>query len=116
MKKVKRKWGYYRTLLTAPKIKVKLLCFEGWQGLSIQRHFYRNELWFALWTNGYIILNGKCRDMWLPFQWLTVRRGNWHQFINYGKKSYFIEVQYGELIDEEDIERVLTWKETERYL
>lgn len=109
--KTERQWGYYRILHDVPGCKVKELTIEPGQSLSMQRHFKRHEFWHV--TEGNCIL-----DMRLPsgyalppldmitFSQVQIPQGDWHRLSNpYDKPCRIVEIQYGEVCDEEDIER-----------
>jgi len=97
---VKRKWGFYITLISAARFKVKILRFYEGLSCSKQYHYYRNELWLVL--RGMGKLNTK-----------IVRKGDWrvihkkrtHQFTAL-KPSWVLEIQYGDKCEEEDIVRL----------
>jgi cytidyltransferase-like protein len=109
--KTERQWGYYRILHDVPGCKVKELTVEPGKTLSMQKHFKRNEYW--------LVSEGKCdvlsmmeNGYQLPTQTLTAHNsykipvGDWHQLSNpYNEPCRIVEIQYGELCVEEDIER-----------
>lgn len=109
--KTERQWGYYRILHDVPGCKVKELTVEPGKTLSMQKHFKRNEYW--------LVSEGKCdvlsmmdNGYKLPTQTLTEHNsykipvGDWHQLSNpYSEPCRIVEIQYGELCVEEDIER-----------
>jgi mannose-6-phosphate isomerase-like protein (cupin superfamily) len=106
-----RSWGYYRVLHTVGSgVKVKELTVEPGKTLSMQRHFYRSELWFV--AEGIATLysledNEKTHigDYGL-FQSLTINTEDWHQLANEQDFDLkVIEIQYGDKCIEEDIER-----------
>ena len=109
---VKRRWGKFMVIFQDEKCKVKELIIEPAKGISYQRHFKRSEIWF--------ISKGKAsvkhaKDDKLKYELFrleeddvfTVRRGDWHQITNisFTKPLHIIEIQYGEELSEEDIER-----------
>jgi cytidyltransferase-like protein len=109
--KTERQWGYYRILHDVPGCKVKELTVEPGQSLSMQRHFKRHEFWHV--TEGNCVL-----DMRLPsgyalppmdmttFSQVQIPQGDWHRLSNpYDTPCRIVEIQYGEVCDEEDIER-----------
>jgi cytidyltransferase-like protein len=109
--KTLRQWGYYRVLHDVPGCKVKELTIEPGKSLSMQKHFKRNEHW--------LVAEGKCNVLsilssgyTLPTTTLSkhnsyhVPLGEWHQLSNpYNEACRIIEIQYGEVCIEEDIER-----------
>jgi cytidyltransferase-like protein len=109
--KTVRSWGYYRILHDVQGCKVKELTVDPGKSLSMQRHKQRNEYW--------LVSEGKCdvlsmmnNGYKLPTQTLTqhnsykIPAGDWHQLSNpYSEPCRIVEIQYGELCVEEDIER-----------
>ena len=81
--------------------------------MSFQRHFHRSEVWF--------ISEGKCKVRFTEneetgYETLTlskedtfhVKKQQWHQLINpYDDVCKIIEIQYGNILEETDIERLL---------
>lgn len=98
----RRKWGYYLTLLSGKRFKVKLLYFRKGASCSMQRHFKRKELWLLIFGHGYLKVSGKAQ---------TLRKGDyglvplkaWHQF-KAKRSSLVLEIQTG-YCREDDIER-----------
>ena len=113
----KRLWGDFYDLFSDDYVKVKELIVYPKQGMSFQRHFKRNELWF--------ISHGKCEVNYShqdPEKVLSkhLQKGDrldvpvtsWHQITNpYDEECRIIEIQYGEETIEEDIERLSYYKE-----
>jgi cytidyltransferase-like protein len=109
--KTERQWGYYRILHDVPGCKVKELTVEPGKSLSMQRHFKRHEFWHV--TEGNCILDMKLPSGYsLPpmdlttFSQVQIPQGDWHRLSNpYDTPCRIVEIQYGEVCDEEDIER-----------
>jgi cytidyltransferase-like protein len=107
--KTQRPWGWYRVLDDKKTYKVKELVINPGQSLSMQRHFKRNEHWY--------VLKGRCVIDTIYLDTKTSRYMNkddsyiigkevWHQGINkFEEPCHILEVQYGEICVEEDIER-----------
>lgn len=104
-----RPWGYYKVLNDQKTYKVKELVVESKKSLSLQKHNNRNEHWY--------ILSGKC-DVLTIFNeqrtfvtknindFYTVKQNVWHQIQNnYDTDCHILEIQYGTICDESDIER-----------
>lgn len=114
--KTERPWGYYRVLheeisSTGFATKVKELTVMPGQSLSMQRHEHRFELWHV--SDGtasvkFIDFQGRNGDLDIIEQHrYSINRGSWHQLYNKTNKPVkVIEIQYGELCDETDIERL----------
>lgn len=109
--KTERPWGYYRVLHDVAGCKVKELTIDPGKKLSLQRHFKRNEYWLVSegrcdviseMPNGYrmpaVFLN-RHDNRYTPV-------GEWHQLCNpYDEPCRIVEIQYGEICEESDIER-----------
>ena len=109
--KTLRQWGYYRILHDVEGCKVKELTVEPSKSLSMQKHFKRNEYWLV--TEGKCDVNTMLPDSSSPMtltlsqhQSYHVDMNYWHQLTNpYSTPCRIVEVQYGEMCIEEDIER-----------
>jgi cytidyltransferase-like protein len=109
--KTDRPWGYYRVLYDIPGTKVKELTINPGKSLSLQRHTNRAEFWHVsegacaveqTMPNGY-----RLPTVTLETQsQLVIPQNEWHRIYNpFEKPCKIIEVQYGKLCDEADIER-----------
>ena len=104
--KTLRSWGYYRILHEMPGVKVKELTVNPGQSLSMQRHSYRSEFWLIgegqcliNLIDGAIIIKNYHEEYHIP-------TNQWHQLTNpYDSPCRLIEIQYGEICEESDIER-----------
>ncbi len=97
---IKRKWGWYLTILDYTYFKVKLLRFHKYKKCSQQYHNYRNELWLFLTGGG--MFN---RQLITKGQYVSVAEQSLHQFEAL-ENTLILELQYGEKCEEEDIVRV----------
>jgi cytidyltransferase-like protein len=103
--KTERPWGYYRVLHDVPGMKVKELTVDPGKSLSMQRHQHRNEFW--------MVSEGVATVGWGPgsskikkHKSETIRIDEWHQLSNDTDQPLkVIEIQYGNICDEADIER-----------
>lgn len=103
--KTLRPWGYYRILHEVPGCKVKELTIEPGKSLSMQRHFKRHEQW--------VVSSGKCKVENLTDSTelslhdnIFIPKDDWHKLSNpYNEPCSIVEIQYGEMCVEEDIER-----------
>ena len=107
-----RVWGKFYKLFTDSRLKLKELIVTPGKGMSFQRHFKRNEIWF--------ISKGACKVNFSDStpenatmktlkteEVFYVKSGHWHQIINpFDDPCHIIEIQYGEATDENDIERL----------
>lgn len=107
----KRAWGEFYNLFEDNHVKVKELILLPGKGMSLQKHFHRDEIWFI--SKGDCIVNyGKTIPTSLEVIKLqkddifNVLRGEWHQLINENKyPCHIIEIQFGDQTSETDIER-----------
>lgn len=109
--KTDRPWGYYRVLHEVPGTKVKELTINPGQSLSMQRHYHRTEEW--------MIASGRCmverhtlpsnelvQEMLTKHRTYHVSVETWHRLFNpFDAPCHIIEVQYGDICIEDDIER-----------
>ena len=105
----KRQWGEYQVLFerTFPdgiSALTKELVIEAGKGISYQRHFHRDEYWTIIDGEGEIIIDGEKR---------TVKRGDTAiikklqlHTLKAITRLTIIEVQIGEILSEDDIERI----------
>jgi len=106
-----RSWGWYRVLDHQPDkgYKVKELVIAPGKHLSDQRHKYRNEHWYVLDNEVTIALEddrGKNGVRLEKNHNLIIGNNVWHKAMNdTDKHTHILEVQFGELCEEEDIER-----------
>lgn len=108
--KTERPWGYYRVLHEYSGAKVKELVVEPGKRLSMQRHSWREEFWHIAEgvASLYTLQDDKPIHLgnFLPTAQMTVLKGEWHQLANEGPHPLkVIEVQYGGVCSEIDIER-----------
>ncbi len=100
-----RPWGLVTTIIENTNYKIRLLEIMPQKKLSLQRHMYRNEHW--------VVLKGKASikrgedDFLLNENESTfIHKGIKHRLSNQEDTTLkIIEVQYGEYIGENDIER-----------
>ncbi len=89
MKKVIKKWGWYKVLAKGNGFKVKVLYLKPFAKTSLQRHKFRSETWVFLDSQEVKI----------------VGRHKWHRLSNSSNKGLkLVEVQIG-ICQERDIER-----------
>ena len=106
-----RQWGEFFVLHKDNITKVKELVVKPFKKLSLQRHFFRSELWFVKSGRCKVLLEDKklknnVEHQLKKFDILTIPKGRWHQLINESSNNCrIIEIEYGEKTDENDIER-----------
>lgn len=107
-----RVWGEFFELYSESGTKVKQLVVEPGCGISYQKHFLRDELWFVSHGNPTVKHSSGDPENYTthhlsPGDTFFVRAGEWHQIINEEVEPVkIIEVQYGSECEEEDIERL----------
>lgn len=107
-----RIWGKFFNLYESKGLKVKELIVSPGKGMSFQRHFKRNEIWFV--SSGKCLVNysnsgpDASEEIILSKdETLKIGAHDWHQITNpYEDECRIIEIQYGEETVEEDIERL----------
>jgi mannose-1-phosphate guanylyltransferase/mannose-6-phosphate isomerase len=103
--RVARPWGYYEILAEGPSFKVKRLMVKPGAKLSLQMHKHRAEHWVIVEGKAEIV-NGD------DLIYLTVNQSTYipketrHRLSNpYAFPLYVIEVQSGDYLGEDDIQR-----------
>ncbi|MBI80494.1 MAG: hypothetical protein CMD85_00575 [Gammaproteobacteria bacterium] len=100
-----RPWGNYTNLLSEPNVLVKQITVYPRSSMSLQRHFHRSEHWTVLSGKAYVTV-GNERKLYKKNQSVFIERKTKHRLENPFKKPVeMIEVQIGDKISEEDIER-----------
>lgn len=110
--KTERTWGHYSVLHENRKeVKLKELTVNPGKHLSMQRHTDRSELWFVAEGTAtvYTINNSSDEELdgvYGKFRNIHIATNQWHRLANETDKPLkIIEIQYGEVCIEEDIER-----------
>ncbi|MDO9516281.1 MAG: phosphomannose isomerase type II C-terminal cupin domain [Syntrophales bacterium] len=101
-----RPWGDYEVLSEEPGHKVKRIVVHPGKRLSLQRHSNRAEHWYMLSGEGVVTIDREDRPL-KSGQSVDIPRRTLHRMKNSGKEPVmFIEVQTGDYLGEDDIERV----------
>ena len=103
--RVERPWGWYEELLEAPGYKVKRLLVRQGLQLSLQRHHHRSESWTVVEGDGQLL----CGETWFeaqPGRMLQIPCGEVHRARGGQADLVILEVQHGDWISEDDIERL----------
>jgi cytidyltransferase-like protein len=111
-----RIWGSFYNLFEGEGVKVKELIVEPGKGMSFQKHFKRHEIWLV--SQGSCVVNyskdspeNREHVTLNKFDKYIVPLGEWHQITNpFEETCRIIEVQYGEEVVEDDIERIDYYK------
>lgn len=105
-----RDWGSWSVLKEYPNVKVKELVVKPGQSLSMQRHQHREELWFVsegTATVGTVNSSSDYEEFLVEkLRFTTIKKRQWHQLQNKQDEILrVVEIQYGDLCEEDDIER-----------
>lgn len=102
---VRRPWGSYTVLEEEADFKMKRITVKPGERLSLQRHQHRSEHWIVVSGTATVIRDNeeitlsKNQSTYIPI-------GSKHRLENRGRiPLQMIEVQVGEYLDEDDIER-----------
>ena len=107
----KRVWGESCNIFQDSKLKLKELTVYPGKGMSLQKHFERDEIWFI--SKGSCVVNFNPTDPSKIKKYelkehdsFSIRKQEWHQIYNpYQEECKIIEIQYGNETSEDDIER-----------
>ena len=110
-----RPWGAYHDLSTqsfpgGENTLVKEIFVPAGKCMSVQKHNLREEIWVVGAGRGQFYLEGQTRDVG-PGDVLVIPRGSVHCVRAAADRDlYFVELQCGETLSGEDIERFgITW-------
>tara|TARA_Y100000590_G_scaffold247425_1_gene278005 strand:- start:26390 stop:27844 length:1455 start_codon:yes stop_codon:yes gene_type:complete len=100
-----RPWGSYQILDKGNGFQVKHLRINPGQSISLQRHKHRAEHWVVVKGIANVVVGDESYEL-LENQSTYVPKGVSHRLFNSSEEILeIVEVQSGEVIDEEDIER-----------
>ena len=106
MERGERPWGYYLVLHEEDGHKVKQFVVKPGARLSLQRHRRRSELWQIVRGEAEVT-RGKEIVRLLPGGSIHIPLGELHRVKSVGKENLVvIEVQMGDYLGEDDIERL----------
>ncbi|MFN9870661.1 MAG: phosphomannose isomerase type II C-terminal cupin domain [Cyanobacteriota bacterium] len=100
-----RPWGWYETLASGGGYLVKRLWIAPGRRISLQRHLYRSEHWVIVGGGGTVEIDGREQAV-QPGDTLLVPLGAVHRATAAGDGLAIVEVQRGEQLREDDIERL----------
>ena len=86
--------------------------------MSFQRHKERSEIWLVSKGSCEVLYSNdkpdsKVKRTLKKFDKFLISKGDWHQIINpFEEDCHIIEIQYGDSVVEEDIERLNYYDET----
>ncbi len=103
--KAERPWGGWAVFNVYPHAILKQICVNPGCRLSLQSHQHRDELWTVVQGTATVEIDGEVQI--LPEGGgITVPRGRRHRLGNNADEVLIvIEIQSGELLSEQDIER-----------
>jgi mannose-1-phosphate guanylyltransferase/mannose-6-phosphate isomerase len=101
-----RPWGWFRTLAASPGFQVKEIVVRPGAKLSLQRHRRRAEQWIV--ASGEALVTLGARELRLVARgYVDIPAGTIHRLTNpTGEPLRVIEVQTGDYLGEDDIERL----------
>ena len=103
---VERPWGRYTVLEEFPGCKIKRITVDSNSELSLQKHQHRSEHWVVVSGTATVTLNNEVTTI-TKNQSTYIPIGSKHRLENKGKIPLeLIEVQVGEYLEEDDIERL----------
>jgi mannose-6-phosphate isomerase len=100
-----RPWGWFETLAEGPGYLVKRLRIHAGRRISLQRHGHRCEHWVVVGGSGELELDGAAIGAAVGTS-LFVPRGAWHRASAGAEDLLIVEVQRGDELREDDIERI----------
>lgn len=103
MRLKRRNWGVWAIMFQRKHFKIKLLRFKKGGALSMQKHQLRNELWLFLKGGGILEVERQFKKR-SKGDSENIPVNNWHQF-SAEKATWILEIQYGIMCSEKDIER-----------
>ncbi len=103
--RVERPWGWFEGLGGGEGYGVKRLCIRAGARISLQRHHHRSEHWVVVAGTGLLECDGQQLPAG-PGTLLTVPCGAIHRASAGADDLVIVEVQWGELLREDDIERL----------
>ena len=103
---VVKPWGYYKIFYSNSNSCLKKLVINPGEEISYQFHNERSEHWVLMDGHVNIKINDEFRELFQG-DYILIGKNLKHSIINNSKKQAVIaEVQYGEIIDENDIVRI----------
>ena len=102
---VEKPWGSYKILEEGSHYTVKKIIVNSGGKLSLQRHQHRSEYWIVAEGEAEVTINNKIKIL-KENETIFIPQGSKHRLANnLVKKLIVIEFWYGDILDENDIER-----------
>lgn len=103
---VQRPWGSYESIALGHAYQTKRIIVAPGASLSRQRHFRRAEHWVVVEGEAFVEVDG-AQQVLMPGQSVYVPLRAVHRLTNNGTRPLIlIEVQCGDYLGEDDIERL----------
>ena len=101
-----RPWGAWEIIAVGAGYAVKRIVVKPGQRLSLQRHRFRAEHWIVVAGTAQVT-RGEATFPVASGEHVSIGRGDVHRIANTGAEDVvIIEVQHGERLEEDDIERL----------
>jgi mannose-6-phosphate isomerase-like protein (cupin superfamily) len=105
IEKVYRPWGWYENIQEESSYKVKRLFISPNQKISLQYHKHRDEHWIVVFGDGVVEVNDVSRSINIG-DYIFVPLNSSHRVTGGDNGIMIIEIQLGEICDENDIVRI----------
>ena len=103
---VEKPWGSYQVLEEGAHYTVKKLIVNSGGKLSLQSHKHRSEHWIIAKGEGVVTINDEIKIL-KENETIFIPKGSKHRLANEViTKLIIIEFWYGDILDENDIERI----------
>ena len=102
---VEKPWGSYQVLNEGIHYTVKKIIVNSGGKLSLQSHKHRSEYWIIVEGKAVVTINDQIKIL-KENETIFIPRESKHRLANESsKKLIIIELWYGDILDENDIER-----------
>ena len=102
---VKRPWGYYTVLDSGPSYLLKRIKVLPGESLSLQSHQHRSEHWIVVSGTADVVRNDETFQL-KEDESINIPKNAKHRLANSGTNPLvIIEIQFGNILDENDISR-----------
>jgi len=102
---IEKPWGSYQVLEEGAHYTVKKIIVNSGGKLSLQSHQHRSEHWIIAEGEGVVTINDEIKIL-KENETIFIPKGSRHRLANeVNTKLIIIEFWYGDILDENDIER-----------
>ena len=106
MERVQRPWGWFETICERAGFKIKRIGIAPGRQLSLQRHRQRAEHWVVVTGTAWATVGEQAFELRVG-QHADIALGQLHRLANRtALELEIVEVQFGAVLDEDDIERL----------